>query len=116
MGDDQVVPIRQAVRLMRERAQAATPGPWTATDAYPHLVLQGDDDMVSTNLAGKPREDAIHIASWTPAVALAVADLLDLIARTSLLADAIRGHPGRNVTAEAALNVAAAYLGTVNDG
>lgn len=76
--------MRQAAQLMRDRAKAATPGQWTATERYPFLVLQPDAaepmSSVSTNLAGAPEADAAHIAGWHPAVAIAVADWLDSVA------------------------------------
>ncbi len=46
------------------RTDAATPGPWSSTATYPHLVMQPDDDgwMISFNLAGKMVEDAAFVA------------------------------------------------------
>lgn len=96
--------LARAASLMRERAKAATPGPWTATDRYPHVVMQPDgESMVSTNLAALPAADAAHIAGWHPAVALAVAEWLDLAADRW----AANGHV---MTGHAALSVATAYL------
>lgn len=80
--------LRRAAAKMRERAEAATPGPWhvvasgmgirTPTpaayrfirDDREHTVAEAWDSMTG-------REDAAHIASWHPAVALAVANWLD---------------------------------------
>ena len=50
------------------------------------------------------REDADHIASWHPAVALAVADLLQIISWMPSFADP--------TDMAVALGVARAYLGT----
>jgi hypothetical protein len=78
--------IRRAAALMRERAQAATPGPW---DVMQDAVL-GQHDCEDPNcwlfVADVDHDDEKghanqrHIASWHPAVALAVADLLDTLA------------------------------------
>lgn len=66
--------LRKAAALMRERAEAATGGPWLA---YGHTVEgAGTVYFDKHSLHG----DADHIASWHPAVALAVADWLDDIA------------------------------------
>jgi hypothetical protein len=76
--------LRRAAALMRELAQAATPGPWLveADDFYVNVLVdesgpgqvyiardfqQGHDDGES---------DAAYVASWDPAVAFAVADWL----------------------------------------
>ena len=67
--------LRRAAALMRERAEEATPGPWSNRR---HL----DEQVVRTD-TGAPlartdtRADRRHIASWHPVVALAVADLMD---------------------------------------
>jgi hypothetical protein len=89
--------LREAARLMRERAEAATPGPWRFTDSEAvndvwdggMVVVSTDADPIANVLdewyepdPGEPApiNDAEHIASWHPAVALAVADALDLAA------------------------------------
>jgi hypothetical protein len=66
--------LREAAQAIREAAEAASPGPWTAVEGAsgdwwverPHL---GD---VAIDLH---RENARHIALMDPTVALAVADL-----------------------------------------
>lgn len=89
--------LRRAAKEMREKAEAATPSPWT-NDGH-------DDDEGGCSLLGggvhcssaeygiayttaftnrRCDEDAEHIASWHPAVALAAADLLDMCARVYL--------------------------------
>ena len=84
--------LRRAAALMRERAEAATPGPWVRSGSSietDHECSPGHDcwPVGDTYSGMKPdgstyprdlnRADAEHIASWHPAVALAVADLLD---------------------------------------
>ena len=84
--------LRLAARLLRERAGTATPGPWQ------HMCL-GSEGCLVLRTSGTLRErghgrvarfghkewkadhaDAEYVASMHPAVALAVADLLDKIA------------------------------------
>lgn len=91
--------LREAARLMRERAEVATPGPWAAT----RLVRRGGylatvvHDRSGANEHGRfvladgdreaRMEDAAHIASWHPAVGLAVADWLDAAAEDAAMVD-----------------------------
>ena len=101
--------LRRAASLMRERAEAATPSPWrvvTDLDSGEQVVTGGprgfylaDVHEWSTGL-GNPG----HIASWHPAVALAVADWLDMIA-------AVREADHHVAFQYQALVVARAYLG-----
>lgn len=79
--------LRRAAVLMRERAKAATPGPWHLDG--PWWIDTGEYDMVTGHdrkavmVPGEPTanpSNAEHIASWDPTVALAVADWLDLMA------------------------------------
>ena len=112
--------LRRAAALMRERAQAATPGPWEvapASEPYfrqPSVLAreQGiNEEWVAECKSERNhgREDAAHIASWSPAVALVVADWLDLIAR-ELESGALYDLPTAP-ECEAAHAVATAYLG-----
>lgn len=109
------VTVREAARLMRERARTATPGPWAVpvanvfrvvapgaphynppmgmTPPYPWRIVHEPD------LYAPFAPDAAHIASWHPAVALAVADWLDAAIGAT------------KVQHDAALAVARAYLG-----
>lgn len=104
--------LRAAATLMRERAKAATPGPWDLVrdrivrhEAEVDVVIAADafPGFSGTGFA----ETATHIASWPPAVALVVADLLEHAAnnwslfRTSRMADRL-------------LATADAYLGSLN--
>lgn len=99
--------LRRAASLMRSRAKAATPGPWQVgqdVDSGQRFIY----DERWTELAevaewsrwlGNPQ----HIASWHPAVALAVADWLDRIGEM---------YPdGHSIGNHHALAVARAYLG-----
>ena len=71
--------LRRAARLMRSNAERATAGSWTVSsqygrvDVFRHPYSPGDE-MVAERVDAY---DAEHIASWHPAVALAVADQLD---------------------------------------
>jgi hypothetical protein len=81
--------LREAAALMRERAEGATLGPWhpatTGVECgdhwsvieYPAMnpVARVPSDDGGNDDQREP--DARHIASWHPAVALAVADWLD---------------------------------------
>lgn len=97
--------LREAAALMRKRAEAARPGPWWIHDDNDCDVWWGDHAAVRAvdqdARALRPlmtdaeieatwdhagcvigsdvdrAEDAAHIASWHPAVALAVADSID---------------------------------------
>jgi len=76
--------LREAARLMRERAGAATQGRWELLDDGDRLVAwhvnAGGFEIDFACVIDEPIEDAdnaAHIASWHPAVALAVADWLD---------------------------------------
>jgi hypothetical protein len=77
---------------MRSRADAATAGPWLVGDggAWSHLynpsvTTNGSAADVSADewvaecgpVEVRGKQDAEHIASWHPAVALAVADWLE---------------------------------------
>ena len=120
MADDMSAEVlREAARLMRERAEAATPGPWTQGMAGTKLLPEVDNafhfGMVVLTALGTDDGDggvstATHIASWPPGVALAVADWLDEIAAK----EAARGLAGvstRVLYVDRALAVARAYLG-----
>lgn len=99
--------IREAAALMRERAEAATEGGprWETGPDDMHgpsrLVVYPADSDSAVAFAGY--EDAEHIASWHPTVALAVADWLDDHASQS---DILRCAPNPR-----AINVARTYLG-----
>lgn len=100
--------LRQAATLMRKRAEAATEDPWTFEDApngFSPMVIS--DAGIVANTWDKPDlSDAEYIASWHPAVALAVADWLD--ACVAFLEERPEyTHDGQDY----AFTVARAYLG-----
>lgn len=105
--------LREAAALMRERADSATTGPWK----FPHRGFPGVVTSRAGNLwssSGKGRcgqinhePDAEHIASWHPAVALAVADLLDQFARAAIGTTSYGDLPFEDNVAD----IARAYLG-----
>ena len=122
--------LREAASRMRELAQAATPGPWighriglmggrigvVVAQPPPHgaFVMVDRDNETRT-------EDAAHVAAWHPAVALAVANWLDVIAqRVNSIASSLPSNDpdrdeiaARNILGYAeALNVARVFLGT----
>lgn len=106
--------LREAAALMRSRAQVATPGPWEAGERIVwrpssihdiDIVTDGDDGRGGV----RSPENAEHIASWHPAVALAVADWLDAEAD---LDECARSLGARGLTEDAhSVKVARAYLG-----
>lgn len=80
--------LREAARLLRERAEAATKGPWTvqhAGDSMSFVVWSESPDIewryqreVMTVHSPDPEwADCTYIASMHPLVGLALADLLD---------------------------------------
>lgn len=130
--------LREAAALMRKRAEAATPGPWEAivcdsgisyraltsdvvTAAMGDHVANADHDGDAEGPHGAEGADATHIASWHPAVALAVADWLDFVAAGREALDMVAKHKGEPLPAPSsdlfrdtearALAVATAYLG-----
>lgn len=102
--------LRAAAARMRELAEAAPSGSWYATTGpedtahvwgktesiIPEHVAQIDSDDADRDMA-----TARHMAAWHPAVALAVADLLD--AEADLWVDETDTSP--------ALAVARAFMG-----
>lgn len=103
--------LRTAAALMRDRARNATPGPWE-TDSDDCCVgsapmnRPGDDYWVLMR-PGATRGDLAHIASWHPAVALAVADWLEAEASA-----ADREYEGDPTYFLPSVTVARTYLGT----
>ena len=81
--------LRKAAALMRNRAARATPGPWGSSSkrTTPNTILtritkQGVTVAEARN-HGQGISDLNHLSHWHPAVALAVADWLDVVAETS---------------------------------
>jgi hypothetical protein len=125
--------LRRAASLMRERAGTATRGPWflaysaviseplshefeaasdeltdddddAAWDALPEYTLAIVPAAAGDTPTVQGAHDGTHIASWHPAVALAVADWLDSMPPWTIHSHLIPHHV-------AALAVARAYLG-----
>lgn len=69
--------LREAAAKMRERADAAITGTWR--DDFGRVTTEISEGGYGTALICSPMRlsDAEHIASWHPAVALAVADWLE---------------------------------------
>ena len=117
--------LREAASKMRERAEAATPGPWHV-DGYFDIRSPGnwlDASFILGEDANPEPGDVKHIASWHPAVALAVADWLDSVAadldeRQRAIDGYLPATPPGTVRVDVescqpnALTVARAYLGS----
>ena len=107
--------LRRAASLMRERAEAATPGPWRAeySKKSGHCVIDDEStnclDSVARTTHYRDSADADHIASWHPAVALLVAAMLEREAEV-LDEYADINHDWPETMSQA---VARAYLGDV---
>lgn len=111
--------LREAAAKMRERAEAATPGPWiwnSSMDDDLHADAAGwvghdrtgdgfQEYVCSTANHPDGFGDGVHIASWHPAIALAVADWLEAEADWA-------GVGAANSPDDAAIAVARVYLGS----
>lgn len=98
--------LREAAALMRSRAEAAPDSHWFAVlrqDGRAWIDVP-DEDGHALAMHGF-QAAATHIASWHPAVALAIADWLDEVAWRS------EHFPKQYRAAKHALAVATAYLG-----
>lgn len=120
---DTAAELREAARLMRQHAQAATPAPWAAAigkwEGEQYGAVLGRDSSASdpatwivatgrrTAEQVHPDFDARHIAGMHPGVAEALADLLETVASCGC-------EEGDDHWPEkaAALKVARAVLGT----
>lgn len=100
MSDIQL--LRQAAALMRDRAKGATPGPWYDATAGRVRALPDHAVVAITPVDSIADNDGAHIASWHPAVALAIANWLD---SSAFLQENDQGCDPD------AIAVAAAYLG-----
>lgn len=69
--------LREAARVLRELAGAATPGPWRADV---NAVRDGKARALALTYGGRSRADAALIASMDPVVAVLLADWLDVVA------------------------------------
>ena len=118
MAETSAQELREAAKLIRERAQAATPGPWQ------HMCL-GSEGCLVLRANGTVRErdhrvarfgqkewkadhaDADYVTGMHPGVALKVADLLDKLAWMGELDPDMLGRVG----CDEAIAVARAFLG-----
>lgn len=68
--------LREAARVLRERAEAATPGPWEMfrDPIGIHVESGGERGLIA---------DAVYIATMHPGVGLALADWLDTAANNA---------------------------------
>lgn len=122
MNESPAETMRRAAALMRERAKAATPGPWRpvagiwGTETFAAVIgSEGVPEDAGTWLmatgrgAASQEADADHASSWHPLVALPVAEWLDEVADDR--------HACLDAWVErAAFKVARAYLGQASDG
>ena len=110
--------LRDAAALMRKRAQVANvpaPSPWQSHAATNGDPTNGPTVMRVSDASRTPIADTEydrfggamteHIASWHPAVALAVADVLDL------LSEMVDDYPN---DLEPAVDLARIYLGSAS--
>lgn len=122
--------LRQAAALMRERALKAIPSPWVAeplgSEGYAIFGPGINPNAASVRLRVRrwvarigmndwsvDKDTAKHIASWHPAVALAVADWLESEAQAHFhFGDEVRSVYDQPNMGGPALAVARAYLGT----
>lgn len=128
--------LRAAAALMRERAQAENSRGWykvdfnegdgapfrplwgVSNDVYFNPPADEDEPWLAVEIHTGTEATATHIASWHPAVALAVADWLDEVSRFfdgMAVTNYYKTEPNDLLThplVRPALAVAAAYLGT----
>lgn len=107
--------LHRAAHLMRERAEAATPGPWrNMRGAEKGESVVANASVIAQMHTRDKRENRRHIASWHPEVALAVALLLDNEA-FAMEASAARElglpHDYNSARARLLLDIARTYLG-----
>ena len=72
--------LRQAARVLRERAEAATPGPWLThdEDGDPYIAPPATGALLITaHPLEVARANAAYIATMHPGVGLALADWLE---------------------------------------
>lgn len=112
-----------AAALMRERAMSAgerRPSPWLSGESSTARVVRSAHrdygPMVCMSQARPADHVFPHIASWHPAVALAVAEMLESVARTDAGRSQRESHEycDEDCDVVRALNVAHAYLGAAS--
>lgn len=129
MMRDPLDDLRAAAKLLRDRAEAAAPGPWhRAADherprgQYPDNAIGYWDGeyarCVSYSGTGQGAEadaDAVWIVTMHPGVGLALADWLESVA-ARWVGRAELNYPARHVFQQHALRVARLILGEAADG
>jgi hypothetical protein len=75
--------LREAAALMRSRAEAATDGPWFVNS----IGSAESSNWQVARPAAFPEANMPHIASWHPAVALAVAKAMEDVAQAWEISD-----------------------------
>jgi hypothetical protein len=119
MSDNQAETLRRAASLMRERARGGESWELDSNNCCVGRVGDNSEGYWILERPGAKSSDLQHIASWHPAVALAVADWLWKSAETwERLEDDLRGLMGAPTIEQVygydfseALAVAHAYLG-----
>lgn len=124
--------LRAAAKLLRDRAEAATPGPWSHVDhgkdgafngcgqviTWGEGVEGGDIAAPSGDLYPRggysPMEDMAYIATVHPGVGLALADWLESVV-VRWVGRAELNYPARHVFQQHALRVARLILGEAAD-
>jgi hypothetical protein len=106
--------LRKAAALMRERADFPSPSFWSAAFIEGAFAAHEHVDIDAVGVPDTISHAAEHIASWHPAVALAVADLLD---NEASLIEGAASHPDLHMPLNSArcdllLATARAYLGS----
>lgn len=110
--------LRRAAALMRERAEAAAvsaPSPWFVSEA--DIVTDDEEPIETLSVVTRVthwRDAAAqrnHVASWHPAVARAVADVLDEEAQLLEGWAMYSYHPDARPADHKLVAVARAYLG-----
>jgi hypothetical protein len=114
--------IRRAAALMRQRAEAASPGPWhvelLGAKGYPQRISNASATVIGQTYTSPTYApaNAEHIASWHPLVALAAAVVLEAIATEMDDYGVTASHVSEIPLWTAAHDLACTYLGEVDHG
>lgn len=91
--------LREAARVLRERAEAATPGPWEVAGPYESgtVYLHNHEEATEVARFDAPWEtgNIDFISLWIPGVALALADWMDKASNDRWIPGP--GHPASRV-------------------
>ncbi len=98
--------LREAASLMRERAKITTPGSWFAVDGAVYTGTAAPHQVIVPCVTYY--DDTDHIASWSPQVALAVAEWLE---HSATVIDGLNQVGSSVVVPPGCYAVADAYLG-----